>query len=166
MRARHASVAVAAAALLAAAPPVHAQRAQPAFESCTYDTCALRVEPRSILFGNPAVLRGADGRRVARFGVLGPDLERVVAGSDSAVAHARAFRPHARRAGIAGAVTGLATLAVAVLSLTNEEGANDNAVFALGIGSAVVGAYAGIEARLAAREIARSVWWYNRALPR
>jgi hypothetical protein len=151
------------AALLAAAPALRAQAAQPPLASCSYAECALRVEPGRLFFGSPELLRGAAGQRVARFGVRGPDLQRIVAGSDSAVAHARTFRPHQRRAGLAALVGSLAGAAAVVVGINDG---NDGAVLALSVGAAALGAYAGYEARLAARELSRSLWWYNGALPR
>jgi hypothetical protein len=153
-------------ALVAAAPPVAAQGAgrdagQPPLSVCTYDECGLRVEPGG-LFRTPVLLRGARGQHVAGFGRLGPDLPRIVAGADSAVAHARAFRPLQRRAGVAGLLAGAA--AVTAIALDAASDANDSAPFS--IGAAVLGVYAGFETRRAVRELSRAVWWYNRALPR
>jgi hypothetical protein len=157
-----------AATLLVAAPPLAAQggggpreTGQPPLSACTYDECGLRVEPGGI-FRGPALLRGSGGRRVARFGQLGPDLPGIVAGADSAVAHARAFRPLQRRAGAAGLLAGAAALTAAVLGGVSD--ANDPAPFSVAAG--VLGVYAGFEAKRAARELSRALWWYNRAIPR
>ena len=155
-----------AAALLAAPQTLAAQRGapdaeQPPLSACTYDECALRVDPGGI-FRGPELLRGSGGRRVARFGRLGPDLPRIVAGADSAVAHARAFRPLQRRAGVAGLLAGSAALTALALDIASD--ANDPAPFSIAAG--VLGAYAGFEAKRAARQLSRAVWWYNRALPR
>ena len=134
---------------------------QPPLSVCTYDECGLRVEPGGIL-GGPALLRGSRGLRVARFGRLGPDLPRIVAGADSAVAHARAFRPLQRRAGVAGLLAGAAAVTALVLDVASD--ANNPAPFSIAAGA--LGADAGFEAKRAARELSRAVWWYNRALPR
>lgn len=163
--------AMVAASLLVTAPPLAAQdRAQeaaareaamPPLSACTYAECGLHVDPGGV-FAGPALLRGATGRRVARFGRLGPDLPRIVAGVDSAVAHARAFRPLQRRAGIAGLLAGASALTAAILGAASD--ANDTAPFSLAAGG--LGLYAGFEAKRAARELSRAVWWYNSAIPR
>jgi hypothetical protein len=156
------AVLLAAGASALAATPLHAQRAlQPPLATCSYDECALRVEPGGF-FGAPTVVRGAGGDRVAGFGRLGPDLTRIVAGADSATAHARVFRPRQRRAGVAGLLAGACTATAVALDAASD--ANDPAPFTIAAG--VLGVYAGFEARRAARELARAVWWYNQAIPR
>jgi hypothetical protein len=164
MRARVASFARLTFAL--AAPPLAAQRATPVppIDECSYDRCALRVEPGGF-FSRPTLVRGVDAERVARFGINGPDLAAIVAGSDSAVAHARAFRPHQLRAGVAGLLSTIAVVAAGVIA---RNAANVDNVAPLSIASIGLGVYAGYEARLAQREVARSVWWYNQrvAAPR
>jgi hypothetical protein len=151
---------------LLVAPPLAAQVAgrdagQPPLSECTFDTCALRVDPGGV-FRGPELLRGAEGRRVVRLGRLGPDLPRLVAGSDSAVAYARAFRPPQQRAGVAGLLAGAAALTGVILDAASD--ANDPTPFSLAAGA--LGVYAGFEAKRAARELSRAVWWYNRAIPR
>jgi hypothetical protein len=149
------------ASLLAALPASAQQRGQPPLDGCSYDECGLRVESRGF-FGSPTLLRGTAGRRVARFGVTGPDLATIVAGADSAVAHAGLFRPMQRRAGIAGLVSSIAG-AGAIVSAASDEGPTAT-VFS--VVSGVFGAYAGFEARRASRELSRAVWWYNKVIPR
>lgn len=149
---------------LAAAPLAAQPTPVPPIDGCSYDTCALRVEAGGF-FSGPSLLRGVDGERVARFGIGGPDLAAIVAGSDSAVAHARAFRPHQLRAGVAGllgAVAGVAAIAI------GYNDANDNNVWPLSIASIGLRVYSGYEARLAQREVSRSLFWYNQrvAAPR
>lgn len=151
---------------LTGAAPLAAQRAtrdspQPPLATCTFDQCGLRVDPGGV-FRGPVLLRGVDGQRVARFGMLGPDLPLIMAGADSAVAHARAFRPLQRRAGVAGLLAGASAVTAVALNVASE--ANDPAPFSIAAG--VLGAYAGFEAKRAARELSRAVWWYNRAIPR
>ena len=169
MRARPAFAALLSAVLSAVlvAADLAAQGAAPAprppIESCSYDGCALRVEPGRAFFGAPVLLRGAAGERVGRFGLRGPDLAGIVAGSDSAVAHARAFRPHQRRAGLAGLLSTAAGVTALVLGLND---ANDDNVWPASIAAGALGAYAGYEARLAQRELSRAVWWYNRDVGR
>lgn len=152
---------LAAAALPRAAQGQARDAGQPPLSSCTYDECGLRVDPGGV-FGAPELLRGSAGHRVARFGRLGLDLPRIVAGSDSAVAHARAFRPLQRRAGIAGLLAAAAGLTAVGLDVASE--ANNPAPFSAAAG--VLGLYAGFEAKRAARQLSRAVWWYNRAIPR
>ena len=153
-----ATLAIAAAPLAAQPTPV------PPIAECSYDACALRVEPGGF-FSRPRLLRGVNAEPVARFGIAGPDLAALVAGSDSAVAHALAFRPHQIRAGVAGLASTIAAAAAIVIGWNDV---NDNNLWPLSIASLGLGVYAGYEARLAQREVARSVWWYNQrvAAPR
>ena len=165
MRARPASAALFCTALLAAdlAAQAATPAPQPPIEACSYDACALRVEPGRAFFGAPVLLRGASAERIGRFGLRGPDLAGIVAGSDSAVAHARAFRPHQRRAGIAGLLSTAAGVTALVLGLND---ANDGNVWPASAAAGALGAYAGYEARLAQRELSRALWWYNRGVAR
>lgn len=149
---------------LAAAPLAAQPTPTPPIDGCSYDSCALRVEPGGF-FTRPVLLRGVDGERVGRFGMRSPDLAALVAGSDSAVAHARAARPHQLRGGVARLLGTIAGVAAFVIGRND---ANSDNVWPLSLAAAGLGVYAGYEGRLAQREVARSVWWYNQrvAAPR
>lgn len=161
--------AVVAAALSVAAGPLfpRAGLAQTrAIEACSYDECALRVEPR--VFGAPRIVRGTFGAPVASLGLFGADVERIVQGADSAVRHARVYRASQRWA-VAATVAGFVLGSVAIAQCDDT-----GFIFPSCSGSAMplaVGALAGtfygaFEYRRANRALARAVWWYNRGLPR
>lgn len=147
--------------LVAAARPALAQAAQPPLASCTYDECALRVEPGGFLSG-PLLLRGAGATLVARGGVFGFDLPWVVQESDSAVRYARQYRVSQRRSGTAALLGTAATVTAVVVGYTGD--AHDATPYS--IAATAFGLYAGYEGARALRALARGVWWYNRALPR
>lgn len=165
MRLRLAPAALATA--LAAAPAARAQgvpaRTGPATESCSYDACALRVEPGGF-FSRPVLLRGVSAERVQRAGFRGFDLQGVVQGSDSAVRYARDYRASQTRASAAG----LVGTALAVTALIISQSDDDTPVMPYSIGASVVGVYAGFEARRALGALSRALWWHNRqvAAPR
>ena len=143
-----------------------AQRTPPAppppVESCSYDACALRVDPGGF-FSRPTLRRGIAGERVERAGFTGFDLPRLVQGSDSAMHYARAYRTSAKRAGVAGLVGGLLAITAVVVSESTDASAAPYSVAATALGF-----YTGFEARRALGGLSRSLWWYNQrvAAPR
>ena len=149
---------------LVAPRPLPAQ--QPPLASCSYDACALRVEPR---FLGLALVRGTAGESVARLGLFGPNLERIVQDADSAVRHARQYRRSQNRGG-AAALAGTA-LTVAAVVQCRDEGFYivpdcSRTALSMFIGGAALSLYGGFELARANRALSRAVWWYNRALPR
>lgn len=146
--------------LVAAAPAVAQPVASPA---CTYDACALRVEPG--LFTRD-LLQGVDGVRVGHFGVIDSDLEEAVFGSAYAVEQAREYDRSHRLA----LLTGIAGAALFVLSvpdgvLRRGDGLGDGIQAAAGIGGLVLG-IASVRFQVQSeRALSRAVWEYNRTLP-
>ena len=159
---RHLAAALTAAALVGR--PLAAQ--QSPLQPCTYDACALRVEPR--LFGSPRIVRGAAGVPVGSIGPLGADLEEIVQGADSAVRHARDYR-RAQTRGLVATVGGAALFAVGLAQCDEDgllfEGCSSGAG-ALALGGLGATLYGAFEYSRANRSLSRSLWWYNRALPR
>ena len=161
------SIAVVAVCLSAAAPASFAQNAAgsagiPA--NCTYATCALRVEGS---FLTQYFVRGAAGERVGgNLGGFGGGMDPLLAGPDSAAAHARRYT-HNRRTGATLGLLGAAAFVVAIVRSNNIE---DDDTDAVTIGASIVSvgfAIASIPFTLRAqRDLARGVWWYNAALPR
>src|SRR5215218_8720087 len=126
-----------------------------------FSTCAVRAE--SHLLGGVHIVRGldaADAGRARTFG--GPDLSTLLAGSDSATAHAQHYTRSARRSGALGVVAAALFVAAAVVDLRDRE-VTDAGVVLVGAGSAV--GLASLSQHFAAqRELSRAVWWYNRDL--
>jgi hypothetical protein len=136
-------------------------QARAAVSSCTYDRCAFRIEGIDIV-------QGMEGRRVGRIWPFGvPAMTQFVAGSDSAVKYARIFErdyPRGTAIGLVGAVmTGAALQGMFddfPPSKVHEEWV---AAFAVGLGAGIWG---GILEGRARRALSKSIWWYNRDLPR
>lgn len=158
---------VAGAVVLAAALCARPALAQaPPLEGCSYDRCALRVEPR--VFEAPQIVRGTFGVPVASLGLLGADVERIVQGADSAVRQARAYRDSRRRTLAAGAAS--VVLASAAVAQCDEPGfilpgcsGSAGPLFVAAIAGTI---YGSVEHARANRALSRALWWYNRALPR
>jgi hypothetical protein len=124
---------------------------------CTYETCALRVEAR---FWMPSrLLRGRDGVEIGKLGAFGGGVDTLLAGPDSAAAHARRYVTATRRA------NGLALLgAVAyVVALARTDNLLDADPTTAGIALTGLGlSIASIPFALhAQRSLSRSVWFYD-----
>jgi hypothetical protein len=147
----------------AAAPGVGAQ--PPA--RCTYDECSLRLEHGRLLRGRPP------GEPVARVGVwTAPRLGPLVAGSDSAMAHAAVFDRHynvGRRLYQVG-VIGATSFALGSIQYHDSwrRGARPAEWALLGAGAAFAGVmvYGGERMKRGSQAFARALWWYNYDLTR
>src|SRR4051812_38102503 len=109
--------------LLALAAPLasSAQSGAPvrAPAGCTYETCALRIEPR--FFASARLLRGRTGEPVGSLGGFGSGVDTLLAGPDSAAAHARRYVTDARRAGTLGLIGAVAGIVAIVRANGNHE---------------------------------------------
>jgi hypothetical protein len=140
-----------------------AQSATRASSGCTYDTCALRVEPR---FWTPNVLvRGHDGVVIGRLGAFGGGVDSLLAGPDSAAAYARQYVTAARTSNTLALLGGVAYVALLMHSdnLSNDLDGTDYALGLSGLGLVI--AAVPFELR-AGRSLARAIWFYNVALAR
>jgi len=138
--------------------PLHAQ-AQPQPQACTYDTCALRIQPPSLT--TPLMLvRGSTGEEVLRLGLLEPSVAPFVALSDSAVAHARVYDLKYDR----GSIINMTGTAIAIVAPILLRGTMQKIAFTgAGIGLTIYGNTLVNDANDA---LNRAVWWYNRELAR
>jgi hypothetical protein len=152
--------------LLAAFTPLaaHAQSTVTrAAVGCTYETCALRVEPA--FFGAPRLLRGREGVVVGRLGGFGGGVDTLLAGPDSAAAHTRRYVSNIRTANTLGFLSAVAFVVVVSRTDWFRDDAEDADV-AIGVTGAVL-ALVSIPFRVnAERSLARAVWFYNAALAR
>lgn len=128
-------------------------------DGCSYDACALRVEPG---WFSRDIVQGVDGVGVGRFGVIDSDLEEAVAGSDYAADQARAYDRSHRLA----LLSGIAGSALILLSATVAVGDGDEAVSsAASLGGIALG-FASVRFQMSAEQaLSRAVWEYNRTLP-
>lgn len=137
--------------------------------ACTYEACALRVEPR--LFSGPVVLRGRNEVPLGRVGLFSDALSRAVA--DNEVAYGYARDAEAKQ----GLGTAMAVIGAAVFTLSSTflqvnrafddlEGVrtNDAAAVATIVGGAAVGIAGGVIALQGRQAESRAVWEYNRGL--
>lgn len=130
---------------------------------CTYETCALRVEPR--FFSAPRLLRGREGVVVGKLGGFGGGVDTLLAGPDSAAAHARHYVTEIRTANTLSLLSAVAFVVVATRTDWFRDNGDDGDV-AIGIGGTVLG-LASIPFRLRAEQnLSRAVWFYNAALAR
>jgi len=140
-----------------------AQSAARAPSACTYETCALRVEPR--FFSGPRLLRGREGVEVGTLGAFGGGADSLLAGPDSAAVHARRYVSAIRAANSLSLLSAVAFVVVATRTDWFRNNARDGDV-AIGITGTVLG-LASIPFRLRAEQnLSRSVWFYNAALAR
>jgi hypothetical protein len=129
--------------------------------ACTYETCALRVEPGGFLSG-PKLLRGRVGEQVGRLGMFGGGVDTLLAGPDSAAAHARRYVSNTRTASAFGLLGGIAYVVASIRSNGFRDTDDTDVAIALtGAGLAIVSIPFTIRA---ARDLSRSVWFYNSAI--
>ena len=154
------SLALAVAAILATTP-LAAQTTSAAAPSCAggYDACAVRAEVS--FFRGTRLVRGTAGEPVARLrGFGGSNLATLLAGSDSAVAHARRYTRASRTSGAFGLVGAALFATAAAIDLEDREVKTSGLVL---VGAGTVAGLAATGYQLAAqRSLGRAVWWYNR----
>ena len=144
--------------LAGAALPTATLRAQTAGDStCSYSQCALRVE-HDVWSGR--LVRGAAGEPVGRLGWFGSGVGVLLAGSDSAAHYARQYQSRRRTLDVLG-LTSAALLLLTVA--TTEDFANSSTLAAGAITLQLISLPFGLRSRTS---LERSVWWYNRELPR
>jgi hypothetical protein len=135
--------------------PVTAQAAPDS--ACSYSRCALRVDYG---FLSTRLVRGSTGDRVARLGWFGSGVDILVAGSDSTAHHARQYQSRRRTGDALGFVGGVLTLAA---FWTTDDTIDGSLLLISGITFELASLPFQLSAR---RSLDRSVWWYNRDLPR
>lgn len=130
---------------------------------CTYETCALRVEPR--FWGPHRLLRGREGVEVGKLGGFGGGVDTLLAGPDSAATYARRYVHAARTANGLSLLSAVAFVVVATRTDWFRDDASDGEV-AIGVAGTAL-ALVSIPFRLRAEQsLSRSVWFYNAALAR
>lgn len=146
---------------LAAVSPVLAQQVPDSL--CTYDACALRVEPA---FLGARLVRGTEGIPVAGLGLFSSNLSEVVAPSERALEHARIYdrtrTPAALTALGAGLLLAFGSAATNGDAFEVSDGVALGALLG-GVGLGVVSIRLSLRSRQA---FSRALWWYNRDLPR
>lgn len=125
-------------------------------EACTYAACALRLQ-------SDRIVAGVDARVVGEFGFFSlPDVEGLVAASDSASVYAGAWHRHAHRERSLNIAAGSLFLVGSLLSLTGEEG---SATAGVGVGAVLGGLglsfWSLFEGVNAADALQTTMWWYN-----
>lgn len=129
---------------------------------CTYETCALRVEPGGFLSG-PKLLRGRTGERIGSLGMFGGGVDTLLAGPDSAAAYARRYVSNTRTSSTFGLLGAIAYVVASVRSDGFRDTDDTDAAIALtGAGLAIVSIPFTIRA---GRSLSRAVWYYNSVLP-
>lgn len=146
-------------ALVASARIAEAQ--QPA--TCSYDSCALRFQHRSVL--GVRVVQGASAVKAEGNGVFSHRIPALESRSDSVHFHYAEYRSHATRAGVLG-ILGAFTMSVGYALL--DHAPHDNRALKISViaSGAVVGFVAGINKARSQDHVQRAIWLYNRDLPR
>jgi hypothetical protein len=149
-------------AMLAAPERVDAQSAAGARPAgCTYETCALRVEPS--FFFPAKLVRGRAGEEVGRLGGFGGGVDTLLAGPDSAAVYGHRYVTDMKRAGTLGLIGAAAYVVVLVRTNNFRDDAADADVAIALTGAAF--AIASIPFTLRAqRNLSRAIWHYNAAL--
>lgn len=147
---------------LVAVPCSSDAQASRAPAGCTYETCALRVEPR--FWGPPRLLRGRDGVEIGKLGAFGGGVDTLLVGPDSAASYARRYVKSARTANTLALIGAAAS--VALLVHNNSFNEWDNTDTALGVTGLAFGIASLPFAHHAQRSLSRAVWFYNAALAR
>lgn len=125
--------------------------------SCSYTRCALKVDYG---FFTTQLKQGASEKSVGHLWFFGSGVGVLLAGSDSAAHYARQYQSRRRIADALG-FTALAVMLTAVW--TTDDFTESGPVF---VGGLVLD-LAALPFHLGARRsLERSVWWYNRDLPR
>lgn len=138
-----------------------AEAQQPA--TCSYDSCALRFQHRSVL--GVRVVQGATAVKAERNGFFSQRIPVFESRSDSVHFHYVEYRSHATRAGVLG-ILGAFTMSVGY-ALLDHAPHEDRALKISVIGAgAVVGFIAGINHARSQDHVHRAIWLYNRELPR
>ena len=150
-------------AVLAGPPALSAQAADsqetPAFESCTYESCALRV--RSSVFGGQAVIRGASGEKVQGVTFFVGSMDETFAGVPVSQQLAATFRSR-QNTGATFALLGGAALIGGTLSSSDGYISDGEASLVIGgFLAVIVGGLISASGRDALHE---AVFEYNRAL--
>jgi hypothetical protein len=130
--------------------------------SCSYDTCALRVE--SSFWRGIRVVSGVRADSIA-FGGLGGGLIRAVRGVPMAEREAIA----GRRNTVTGSLWIIPSVLIgsALIIVGNDRGGFDDRRVAAGLGISTIGSFIGGHyVRRAENHYARAVWHYNRELAR
>ena len=136
--------------------PLHAQPRAP--DGCTYQRCALSLEPR---WSGLALVRGTTGQTAAELGFFWPDDVRpLFAGSDSAMYYAdRAVK--ARAVGAALTDAGAVLLALGIIRVAHDQGRiHGGAAWTVGTGAVLLGASVPLQFS-ADGWLSRAVWWHN-----
>ena len=129
-------------------------------DSCTWDTCALRLRPA--LFGRQ-IVRGQESIKVAGVGFIAGPIGLFRDAPDSVRVHYDAFRRGHNTAAalVLAGLTGLIA-STAVFANDGDDG------LAAGLLVASFGfTVAGIVVSMRAEDhLSRTLWWFNRGLPR
>jgi hypothetical protein len=129
--------------------------------TCTYDRCALRVEPG--FFSAPRLLRGRAGEQVGNLGMFGGGVDSLLAGPDSAAAYTRRYVSNIRPASTLSLLGTAAFIVAAIRSDGFRDTDDTDAAIALtGAGLAIVSIPFSVRA---GRSLSRAVWFYNSVLP-
>ena len=154
-----------------AAPPVassesgtsvaSARAATPNDSSRSYDAQALRVESR---WGSIDIIRGVNGPVVGTVGWFRKfDVEKLVESSPQATTAAHQFKSNNFRGSLIGGLGATTLVAGAILTSNSSSNAASPMLMVAGAGAMVWGIQYLNKGYSA---LSRSMWWYNRDLPR
>lgn len=129
--------------------------------ACTYERCALRLEPGVLA---PRLVRGPidAAEVVGHVGVFGSDLSEAVAPSPEALVYAREYERYRTRSLAAS----LAFTAAYVVLFMPDDRVSDTVRAGAGVVGIGASIYGIVLVPKAGRSLARAVWEYNRSLVR
>lgn len=150
---------LAAFALMASVRVAEAQKVA----TCSYDTCALRFQHRSML--GVRVVQGASAVKAGSKGIFSHRIPVFESRSDSVHFHYAEYRSHATRAGVLGI---LGSIAFSAGEALYYHAPHDNRPLMVSLisGGAIVSIVAGINKARSQDHVQRAIWLYNREFPR
>lgn len=150
---------VAALALIASVRVAEAQEAA----TCSYDSCALRFQHRSLV--GVRVVQGASAVKAGSTGIFSLRIPVFESRSDSVRIHYAEYRSHATRAVVLGI---LGSIAMGAGEALYYHAPRDNRTLMVSLisGGAILSIVAVINRAHSQDHVQRAIWLYNRELPR
>ncbi|MEO6331577.1 MAG: hypothetical protein ABIV11_04585 [Gemmatimonadaceae bacterium] len=132
--------------------------------ACTYDECALRLEPA--WFGE-TIVRGQRGVKVGTVSAFGgPRLGHIIQLPDSARMYIEKYDRNYTPGALISTLGGIAATVSWFVAAANEGTGERRNWTIIALAATGVSWYGARRLEVAQRALSRGIWWYNRDLPR